>query len=77
MKNSLSWIAKNCQAAKTTLKHGDDPDSDFDKNQLEKGIKVEMEHTDDRSLAKQIAKAHLAEIPDYYDRLKRMEDGKC
>jgi hypothetical protein len=38
------------------------------------GIQVEFEHTDDFSIAKFIAKDHLAEIPDYYIRLKKMED---
>ncbi len=32
-----------------------------------------MEHTDDRDLAMRIALDHLAEIPDYYTRLKKME----
>lgn len=42
-------------------------------NQLEKGIKVELEHTRDRSEARQIALDHLLELPDYYERLARME----
>lgn len=41
--------------------------------QLEKGIIVEYEHTTNYHIAKKIAKDHLAEIPDYYDRLERME----
>jgi hypothetical protein len=48
-------------------------DLDFIMDQLEKGIKVEMEHTDDPEEAKTIAKDHLVEIPDYYDRLEEME----
>ena len=43
------------------------------KEQLKKGIEVEHEHTDSVFLATQIAKDHLAEIPDYYDRLEIME----
>lgn len=46
---------------------------DFDAKQLAKGIKVEMEHTDDKDLAREIAMDHLTEIPDYYDRLEVME----
>lgn len=42
--------------------------------QLNMGIKVEMEHTDYPEVAKRIAMDHLVEIPDYYTRLKRMED---
>lgn len=41
--------------------------------QLEKGIKVEKEHTDDEKEAERIALDHLFEIPDYYDRLDKME----
>lgn len=44
-----------------------------DPNQLEMGIKVEMEHTPDQTVAKKIALDHLAEIPDYYTRLDKME----
>jgi hypothetical protein len=65
------------------------PDDDFDPRQLEMGTEVEKEHvikfTDtgrekkfkdiDLSKAKEIAKDHLAEIPDYYDRLEAMEEG--
>jgi hypothetical protein len=41
--------------------------------QLQKGIKVEMEHTTDRGEAETIALHHLDEIPDYYSRLNKME----
>ena len=37
-------------------------------SQLEKGIEAEMEHTHDRSLSNEIARDHLAEFPDYYDK---------
>ena len=47
--------------------------TDFDKNQLLKGIEVEMEHTDDPKIALEIAMDHLTEIPDYYTRLDAME----
>ena len=42
-------------------------------NQLKKGIKVEKEHTGDVEMAKEIAMDHLFEIPDYYDRLEKIE----
>lgn len=45
----------------------------YDQKELEMGIKVEMEHTSDPVLAERIAKDHLAEIKDYYTRLKKME----
>jgi hypothetical protein len=47
---------------------------DADPNELAMGIKIEMEHTDDPTIAKKIAVDHLSEIPDYYTRLKKMED---
>ena len=44
--------------------------------QLVKGIKVEMEHSDDMKIAKEIAMDHLAEDPNYYTKLKRIEESK-
>jgi hypothetical protein len=43
------------------------------KKQLEMGKKVEMEHTDDKDKAKEIALDHLWEDPSYYSKLKKME----
>lgn len=42
--------------------------------QLDKGIKVELEHTTDKAIAKEIALDHLNEFPDYYDRLEKTEE---
>lgn len=53
------------------LKKGNIPDSKFDKTQLKIGIKVEHEHTNNNSIAKAIAKAHLVENKNYYKVLKR------
>lgn len=55
--------------------------SDFDQDELKAGIKVEQEHligggyskAEARAKAQDIAMDHLAEIPDYYTRLKKME----
>lgn len=44
--------------------------------QLREGIKVEMEHTNDKKIAEKIALDHLDEMPDYYVRLKKMESHK-
>ncbi len=55
-------------------KHRDVPDDKYDSDQLKMGIEVEKEHTDCPLLSKEIAKDHLAEIPDYYTRLKNMEE---
>jgi hypothetical protein len=41
--------------------------------QLEMGLKVEMEHTDDKNKAKEIALDHLSEDPNYYSKLKKIE----
>ena len=41
--------------------------------QLSKGIKVELEHTGDIAMAREIALDHLNEFPDYYSRLKKVE----
>jgi hypothetical protein len=43
------------------------------KKQLNKGIKVEMEHTDDKERAKEISMDHLFEDPKYYDKLEKIE----
>lgn len=49
-------------------------EKDVNKEQLKMGIKVEMEHTNNPMISKRIALDHLAEIPDYYTRLKKMEE---
>lgn len=41
--------------------------------QIDKGHKVEREHTDSDAQAREIARDHLDEFPDYYDRLDKME----
>lgn len=46
--------------------------NDFD-DELKAGIEIEMEHTDDPAIAEKIARDHLAEMPDYYTKLKEME----
>lgn len=52
-------------------KHTETPDSEFDPKQLAYGTYIETEHTDDLEIAKNIAKDHLAEDPDYYRNLKK------
>lgn len=54
--------------------------TDFPENQLQKGIQVEYEHIDKDSpyaqvIAEKIAKDHISEIPNYYDKLEIMEKG--
>jgi hypothetical protein len=45
--------------------------ADFDPEQLERGIAIELEHTTSRLAARDIAMDHLAERPDYYEALER------
>lgn len=52
-----------------------DVDIDDILKQLELGIKVEMEHTDDPKVAIEIAKDHLCEFPTYYTELNKMEQS--
>lgn len=55
-------------------KHGTTPERI--KKQLKMGMKVEMEHTTDKNEARSIALQHLAERPDYYTKLKKVEEAK-
>jgi hypothetical protein len=59
---SLKDIAKKHKVSEKELK-----------KQLDKGIEVEMEHTDKKSTAKEIAMDHLFEDPKYYDKLETIE----
>jgi len=47
-------------------------ETEVDPIELAKGIKVEMEHTDDKAEAKVIALQHLAEDPKYYTKLAKV-----
>jgi len=49
------------------------PDSSYPPAQLRRGIEVEKEHTPDPAMAKEIAKDHLEEHPEYYTALGKME----
>lgn len=49
------------------------PDSRFPKADLRKGEQHEREHTKSPSIAREIAKDHLAEDKDYYDKLEKIE----
>jgi hypothetical protein len=52
-------------------KHNNIPDWDFNQRELALGIRIEMEHTDDRAVAKKIVKDHLVEFANYYSRLRK------
>lgn len=49
------------------------PESKFDPEELKQGEGVESEHTSDPEIAEEIAKDHLTEDPEYYDKLEVME----
>ena len=55
-------------------KHKEVPVTNFDPEQVKLGLEIEKEHSDSPAIAQQIVKDHLAEIPDYYTRLNKMED---
>jgi hypothetical protein len=46
--------------------------SDYDKSEVARGTKVEMEHTDSKKEAQKIALDHLAEDPKYYSKLAKI-----
>jgi hypothetical protein len=53
-------------------KHG--VDVELITKELDMGAKVELEHTSHPDLATEISLDHLWEIPDYYTRLRKMEE---
>lgn len=46
----------------------------YDPKELLRGLEVEMEHTSCPLISLKIAMDHLAELPDYYTRLDKMEE---
>ena len=57
------------------LADGSQP-ADFDQRELQRGISVEMEHTSNPAVAREIAMDHLTEDSEYYKKLALMESGK-
>lgn len=53
------------------------PKSSFDQKALKKGVKVELEHTNSKPLAKEIASDHLTEDSKYYEKLQVMEKSSA
>jgi len=49
--------------------------SDFPKKKLAKGASHEREHTVDPKIGKEIAMDHLADDPEYYEKLAAVEEG--
>jgi hypothetical protein len=69
---AYGWLAKHKDQMPGGLGDKKSP-SDFDADQLAKGIKVEMEHTTDPEIAREISLDHLTEDPRYYDKLETIE----
>jgi hypothetical protein len=71
MKNKIKGgLSDNLTLKDIAQKHG--VSIDHIKKQLIKGIKVEKDHTNDESKAREIAMDHLTEYPDYYDKLETL-----
>lgn len=71
----MNWFRKISKKSGIPGGIADDrPDSSFNQKELNDGISIEMEHTNDRELSKDIAKDHLEEFPNYYTELNKMED---
>lgn len=69
---NMNWFKKISKNIPGGLADKNKPE-DFDPKQIEHGIKVEMEHTKNKELAKDIAMDHLKEFPNYYTELDKME----
>lgn len=54
-------------------KHVNHGEETVDKDELEKGVQHEMEHTNDQYIARLIVLDHLYEIPDYYTQLEKID----
>ena len=71
----MNWYKTSKQEWKDQLPGGladKKKPEDYDQAELQKGIKVELEHVDDEKLAKEIAMDHLAEDPKYYTNLEKV-----
>lgn len=44
----------------------------FKRKEVAMGMKVEMEHTNDKKIAREIVHDHLTEDPNYYSKLKKL-----
>lgn len=66
-------LADKMSAEDIAKKHG--VEVNHIKSQIKMGLKVEMEHTNDPRKALEIAMDHMVESPDYYTKLKEMEES--
>ena len=66
--------AKTLSPEAIAKKHG--VSVDVINKQIAMGMEIEKEHSKSASVAREIALDHLAELPDYYTKLKKMEKSK-
>lgn len=71
IEETLNGLAKGKTLDDIAKKH--DVSIEHLNSQLNKGIKVEVEHTKDKETAKKIAMDHLFENPNYYTNLRKIE----
>ena len=71
----MSKLKKPMSVSEISQKHG--VNTQYIENQLDEGIKHELEHTDDMGVAKIIALHHIGEKPNYYELVEKykLEDG--
>jgi hypothetical protein len=71
----MSKLKKPMSVSEISQKHG--VNTQYIENQLDIGIKHELEHTDDEGVAKIIALHHIGEKPNYYELVEKykLEDG--
>lgn len=68
----LYWVIKDENNLLTGGKGDELNEEDVDQDELLKGLSVEMEHTTDKRIAREIALDHLAEDPKYYTKLEKI-----
>lgn len=73
-KSLMDLAIKHSNYRKTKKQSSERIDKMYDhlERQLKKGIKVEMEHTNNKKIAKEITMDHLFEDPNYYNKLERL-----
>jgi hypothetical protein len=72
--NIMSKLKKPMSVPDISMKHN--VDEEYVLEQLQKGMKHEMEHTDDEQIAEIIALHHIGERPDYYEVIESMKLAK-
>lgn len=79
VENTLNGLAKDMSLEDVAKKHDKKGYYDikdmvkFLQKELDKGIKIEKEHTHSENIAKKIAMDHLFEDPKYYTKLNKIE----